>query len=114
VRKELLVPVDGKLADWPRRVAKVVLYLLGRDDALVAAESAITALQSASSDHETRIGAAESDISALESRVLRASGTPEGAVTAAVGTLYLRTDGGAATTLYVKESGAGNTGWVAK
>ena len=41
-------------------------------------------------------------------------GTPEGAVTAAVGSLHTRTDGGAATTLYVKESGAGNTGWVAK
>jgi hypothetical protein len=40
--------------------------------------------------------------------------TPEGAVTAPVGSLYTRTDGGAGTTLYVKESGAGNTGWVAK
>lgn len=42
------------------------------------------------------------------------SGTPEGAVTAPVGTIFHRTDGGAATSLYVKESGAGNTGWVAK
>lgn len=42
------------------------------------------------------------------------SGSPEGAVTAPVGSLYTRTDGGANTTLYVKESGAGNTGWVAK
>lgn len=42
------------------------------------------------------------------------AGTPEGAVTAAVGSLYTRTDGGAGTTMYVKESGAGNTGWVAK
>lgn len=42
------------------------------------------------------------------------AGTPEGAVTAPVGSLYTRTDGGANTTLYVKESGAGNTGWVAK
>lgn len=42
------------------------------------------------------------------------AGTPEGAVTAPVGSLFTRTDGGAATTLYVKESGAGNTGWVAK
>lgn len=45
---------------------------------------------------------------------LTGAGTPEAAVTAAVGTLYLRTDGGASTTLYVKETGAGNTGWVAK
>lgn len=42
------------------------------------------------------------------------TGTPEGAVTAPVGSLFTRTDGGAGTTLYVKESGAGNTGWVAK
>lgn len=42
------------------------------------------------------------------------AGTPEGAVTAPIGSLYTRTDGGANTTLYVKESGSGNTGWVAK
>jgi hypothetical protein len=40
--------------------------------------------------------------------------TPEGAVTAAVGSLFLRVDGGASTTLYVKTSGSGNTGWTAK
>jgi hypothetical protein len=42
------------------------------------------------------------------------AGTPEGAVTAPVGSLFTRTDGGASTTLYVKESGSGNTGWIAK
>lgn len=42
------------------------------------------------------------------------SGSPEGVVAARIGSLYLRTDGGAATTLYVKESGTGMTGWVAK
>jgi hypothetical protein len=42
------------------------------------------------------------------------SGSPEGVITAGVGSLYTRTDGGAGTTLYVKESGTGNTGWVAK
>ena len=42
------------------------------------------------------------------------TGSPEGAVTAPIGSLYSRTDGGASTTLYVKESGSGNTGWVAK
>lgn len=39
------------------------------------------------------------------------SGSPESVVTAVVGSLWLRTDGGAGTTLYVKESGSGNTGW---
>jgi hypothetical protein len=42
------------------------------------------------------------------------AGTPEGAVTAPVGSLFTRTDGGLLSTLYVKESGTGNTGWVAK
>jgi hypothetical protein len=42
------------------------------------------------------------------------SGSPEGVVTAPVGSLYSRTDGGAGTSLYVKESGAGNTGWIGK
>ena len=42
------------------------------------------------------------------------TGSPEGAVTASVGSVFLRTNGGAVTTLYIKESGAGNTGWVAK
>ena len=42
------------------------------------------------------------------------TGSPEGVVTAGVGTIYLRTDGGVSTTLYVETSGAGNTGWTAK
>lgn len=43
------------------------------------------------------------------------NGTPEGAVVGSVGDLFSRKDGGASTTLYVKESGsATNTGWIAK
>ena len=42
------------------------------------------------------------------------NGTPEGAVTAVPGSIYLRRDGGAGTSFYVKQSGTGNTGWVAK
>ena len=41
-------------------------------------------------------------------------GTPESSVTAQIGSIYLRTDGGVSTSFYVKESGDGNTGWVAK
>jgi hypothetical protein len=41
-------------------------------------------------------------------------GSPESVVTAPIGSLYTRTDGGAGTTLYVKESGTGSTGWIAK
>lgn len=47
--------------------------------------------------------------------IRRGTGSPEGVVTANPGSLFLRTDGGAGTTLYVKESGLNtNTGWVAK
>lgn len=42
------------------------------------------------------------------------SGSPEGVVTADTGSLYCNTAGGAGTTLYVKQSGSGNTGWVGK
>jgi hypothetical protein len=45
---------------------------------------------------------------------LMGNGSPEGVVSAGVGTLYLRGDGGAGSTLYVKETGTGNTGWAAK
>lgn len=46
--------------------------------------------------------------------IKKGQGSPEGVISATVGTLYQRTDGGAGTTLYVKESGTGNTGWIAK
>lgn len=42
------------------------------------------------------------------------SGTPEATVTAPIGSLAMRSDGGAGTSLYVKQSGTGNTGWAAK
>lgn len=40
------------------------------------------------------------------------TGSPEGVLTAPIGSTYNRTDGGAGASLYVKERGAGNTGWV--
>lgn len=47
--------------------------------------------------------------------MLTGTGSPQGTVAAPVGSLYLRSDGGAGTTLYVKQSGASsNTGWVGK
>ena len=41
-------------------------------------------------------------------------GSPEGVITALPGTIYLNKNGGADSTLWVKESGIGNTGWVPK
>ena len=48
------------------------------------------------------------------SDIVSGSGSPEGSVTAPVGSMYMRSDGGASTSLYVKESGVGNTGWIPK
>jgi hypothetical protein len=50
-----------------------------------------------------------------DTRVLRGAGSPEGVVTANRGRMYVRTDGAAATTLYVKTADDGQaTGWTAK
>ena len=46
--------------------------------------------------------------------VLMGSRSPEGVVGARVGSLYVRLNGGAGSTLYVKESGSGTSGWAAK
>lgn len=42
------------------------------------------------------------------------SGSPESVVTADPGSTYRNFGGGAGTSFYVKESGVGNTGWIAK
>ena len=45
----------------------------------------------------------------------RGTGTPEAAVVGSMGDIFIRTNGGAGTTLYIKESGnATNPGWVSK
>jgi hypothetical protein len=47
--------------------------------------------------------------------IFSGTGTPEGSVAAGIGATYHRTDGGAGTCFYVKESGgSSNSGWVAK
>lgn len=47
-------------------------------------------------------------------KVTAGVGSPEAVVTAEPGSLYMNTAGGAGTSLYVKETGSGNTGWVGK
>lgn len=47
-------------------------------------------------------------------RDMAGTGPPEGAVSAPVGSTWRRSDGGAGTSFYVKESGTGTTGWVGK
>lgn len=50
-----------------------------------------------------------------DAQIYTGTGTPEGVVTAFKGSIFLRSDGGAGTMLYCKESGNNtNTGWVGK
>ena len=49
--------------------------------------------------------------SAFNSIVLYGSGSPEGVVTASIGTLYEDQNAGGTGLVYVKKTGSGNTGW---
>ena len=51
---------------------------------------------------------------ATDSQILTGSGSPEGIITAPPGSLYFNSAGGTNTSLYIKESGTGNTGWRGK
>ena len=46
-------------------------------------------------------------------RLVTGTGDPEGVVTAPVGSVYFRVDGGSNHSIYIKEGGSGNTGWTA-
>ncbi len=61
-------------------------------------------------------GATSAPYSHAGTGVLRASGagSPASAIIAPPGSTWTNTGGGAGSTLFVKESGTGNTGWVAK
>jgi lysophospholipase L1-like esterase len=73
-----------------------------------------TNLESSSLATDGQVSLVNDRVSTLEGRVRTGSGSPEGAVTAPPGTIYTNTLGGVGTTLYVKETGTGNTGWIAK
>jgi hypothetical protein len=62
----------------------------------------------------TDISGLNNRVTTIEGRYFTGAGAPESVVTAPIGSIYIRTTGGVSTTLYVKTSGAGNTGWTAK
>ena len=100
--------IDGSIVMW--NAAETSFNLLkfgGETTSFPALKRSTTTLQARLAD--------DSGFAATQTLYDRfGSGTPEAAVTAPIGTVYHRTDGGAATSTYVKESGSGNTGWVAK
>jgi hypothetical protein len=65
------------------------------------------------------INSAEADFNQLyfgttsKPSICQGAGSPEASQTAAIGSIYMRSDGGVLTSVYVKQSGAGNTGWLA-
>lgn len=87
-----------------RAAASSSIQWNGRASMLSSADAVI--------DMRNNANSAYASVQSLYSRF--GSGSPEGVVTAPIGTYYSRTDGGTGTSLYVKESGTGNTGWVAK
>lgn len=65
------------------------------------------------SAHTYNLPGTKATIGAAGQTLTWGAGSPEGSVTAVIGSLHLRSDGSTGTTLYIKESGTGNTGWVA-
>lgn len=78
------------------------------------ATASFGAIKANGTELQVRLGD-DSNFSFIEDLYRRAGvGSPEGVVTAPVGAIYHRKDGGTGTAVYFKESGTGNTGWVAK
>ena len=50
----------------------------------------------------------------VSQKVYNGVGSPEGVVVAQPGSIYMNLSGGAGTSVYVKETGSGSSGWVAK
>lgn len=91
--------------------AKVVV----RNNVITAAGVACTLVPIAWAGGVDRTLTSYQDLGDVQGLVdMAGTGSPEGVVTAPVGSVYRRSDGGANTTLYVKQSGTGNTGWVGK
>lgn len=114
VNGDIATYTNGKLKLGPDQGGGAELYYDGSGNLHITPRSSFNTKLTAGN---LLIGAANQGIEfSGNSNVLWrcGSGSPETVVTAPVGSLFTRTDGGAGTTLYVKESGAGNTGWVAK
>ena len=87
-----------------------IMWSNGTSSRMLAPSDGVIQLTNAATTGFTRL-----ELGATNLGISRGTGTPEGVVTALVGSLYIRTDGGASTTLYVKESSpTPSTGWVAK
>jgi hypothetical protein len=72
-----------------------------------------TAVVSANNINPATIGLEYSVVNQLSNiRIQYGTATPEASITAGIGSLFINKSGGAGTTLYVKQTGTGNTGWA--
>lgn len=86
--------------------------LSGGADVVFSAPSYSTTGNTVTSDAVRLVGyGIPNNIVGGKPRTLFGSGSPESVVTAPIGSIYSRTDGGAGTSVYTKQSGTGNTGW---
>jgi hypothetical protein len=112
-----------------KQLVKSLLYT--QQNAVNTLQEEFDTLESTATNHGALIGLTDDD----HTQYVLASGTraftgkiyltstitleigtasPEGIITANPGSLYLNSSGGENTTLYVKETGTGNIGWIAK
>lgn len=91
-------------------VGKTDLYTKG----IFAIASGTKRIQNASVVIPSTAAASHEYLNFTYAKVYSGTGSPEGVISAVVGSIFLRSDGGTGTTFYVKESGSSNTGWVAK
>lgn len=107
-RSKMFSPSNGNIQFTNQASSDFGLLQLG------GTTSSFPALKRSTTTIEVKL-ADDSAYAAIQTLYSRfGSGSPEGVVTAPIGARYSRTDGGAGTSFYVKESGTGNTGWVAK
>lgn len=83
----------------------------GIDDNATANKLTISDAASAFGNNVTATGTLS--VSGTAATISSGTNTPEGAVTAPIGSLFMRTNGAANTAVYRKETGTGNTGWAA-
>lgn len=81
------------------------------DTDLIPRAAALDQIESGIQAFAAVADSANTTLTALASWVRYGNGSPEGSVTAPVGTVFLRLNGTGGNIMYVKESGSGNTGW---
>lgn len=100
-------PVTGDLVIYATNDSAVIYRLTNAGVVTYSTIKATSSIESATIFLET-------PATGTSPKIITGTGSPEGVVAAGIGSLYTNKSGGASTTLYVKTSGSGSTGWTAK